>query len=354
MGLLKTLLTEGFEVIAIAPHDKYSEKLKEMGCTFIPIEISPRGKDPIKELILIYSYWKILMVVKPAILLTFTVKPNIYGSIAAKILGIPTINNIAGLGQPFAKHGPLMIVVSQLYKIALGGAVKIFFQNQEDKEVFLKHSIAPPNKMDRLPGSGIDISKFIPPEKTEYSSKNKKIFLYASRLLWDKGIFEFMDAAHTIKKDNFEAEFHVLGPIADSSRQGPTLEMVRAWESNGAFNYLGVTDNIMPHLISATCLVLPSYYGEGVPRILLEAAALETPIITCYSVGCKDAVNDGETGFLCIPRDSHDLAEKIKKIINLSDYELENMGRKARIKMKMEFDEEIVIKKYLDAIEQNL
>ena len=353
LGLIKTLLNEGYEIIAIAPFDSASEKLQALGCTFIPIDMSPRGKNPLKELLIIYNYWKILNTIKPNYLLTFTVKPNIYGSIAARILRIPTINNIAGLGEPFARSGVLMVLVTQLYKIALGGATKIFFQNSEDRDIFIARKIVPIALIDRLPGSGINTIEFTPAEEGQnYCKQDKKIFLFASRLLWDKGIYEFIKAAIAVKKDYPYIEFHVVGPIPDSPNQGPNIEKLQEWDRCGAISYLGTSDDIKLHLKSATCLVLPSYYREGVPRILLEAAAMELPIITCNSIGCRDAVDDGITGFLCNTRDEEDLARKIKNIIHLSCNDIKEMGRKARMKMQNEFDEKIVIKKYLDVIQR--
>lgn len=342
---------QGYEVVFISPYDKYSENIKEH-FRYIDININSKGINPIEDLKTIYMYYKTYKELKPDIVLQYTIKPNIYGTIAASMLNIPTINNIAGLGTLFIKQNFITSIAKWLYKFSQKRATKIFFQNQDDFKMFVEEKLVLQEKCDVLPGSGVDINKFVPIEKKEDDGVFR--FLLISRMLWAKGIQEFIDAAKIIKEKYNNVEFQLLGHLDVESPTAISKEQMDIWVKNGFINYLGSSDDVRVEISQADCIVLPSFYREGTPRILLESASMAKPIITTDNVGCKDVVDDGVNGFLCKIKDSEDLALKMEKMLNLSFDERNTMGKAGREKIVKEFDEKIVIEKYLKAIESIL
>ena len=342
---------QGYEVVFISPYDKYSENIKEH-FRYIDININSKGINPIEDLKTIYMYYKTYKELKPDIVLQYTIKPNIYGTIAASMLNIPTINNIAGLGTLFIKQNFITSIAKWLYKFSQKRATKIFFQNQDDFKMFVEEKLVLQEKCDVLPGSGVDINKFVPIEKKEDDGVFR--FLLISRMLWAKGIQEFIDAAKIIKEKYNNVEFQLLGHLDVESPTAISKEQMDIWVKNGFINYLGSSDDVRVEISQADCIVLPSFYREGTPRILLESASMAKPIITTDNVGCKDVVDDGVNGFLCKIKDSEDLALKMEKMLNLSFNERNTMGKAGREKIVKEFDEKIVIEKYLKAIESIL
>ena len=342
---------QGYEVVFISPYDKYSENIKEH-FRYIDININSKGINPIEDLKTIYMYYKAYKELKPDIVLQYTIKPNIYGTIAASMLNIPTINNIAGLGTLFIKQNFITSIAKWLYKFSQKRATKIFFQNQDDFKMFVEEKLVLQEKCDVLPGSGVDINKFVPIEKKEDDGVFR--FLLISRMLWAKGIQEFIDAAKIIKEKYNNVEFQLLGHLDVESPTAISKEQMDIWVKNGFINYLGSSDDVRVEISQADCIVLPSFYREGTPRILLESASMAKPIITTDNVGCKDVVDDGVNGFLCKIKDSEDLALKMEKMLNLSFNERNTMGKAGREKIVKEFDEKIVIEKYLKAIESIL
>ncbi len=353
LGLIKALQKEGFEVYAIAPKDDYSNQLDELGVKHIDIFISNKGTNPIEDIKTIWQYYKIYKKLKPDIALHYTIKPNIYGTIGARLAGVKVINNISGLGTVFLNDSISSKIARNLYKIALIFSKKVFFQNPHDRELFIKNKLVKKSKTDLVPGSGIDTRKFKPLEKENKGGKFK--FLFIARLVKDKGIIEYVEAARIIKNLKFkienyiDIEFQILGAFYPGNPTAITKEQMGKWIEKGVINYLGVSDSVQDFIKKSDCVVLPSY-REGLSRVLLEAASMAKPIITTDTPGCKDVVDDGINGFLCKVKDSKDLAKKMKKMLNLSKYERINMGKVGREKIINEFDEKIVIKKYLETI----
>lgn len=341
---------QGYEVIFISPYDKYSENIKEH-FRYIDININSKGTNPIEDLKTIYMYYKRYKELKPDIVLQYTIKPNIYGTIAASMLNIPTINNIAGLGTLFIKQNFITSIAKWLYKFSQKRATKIFFQNHDDFKMFVDENLVQKEKCDVLPGSGVDVEKFLPVEKKDDGIFR---FLLVSRMLWAKGIQEFVDAAKIIKQKYKNVEFQLLGHLDVKSPTAISKEQMDIWVKNGFVNYLGSSDDVRVEIAQADCIVLPSFYREGTPRILLESTSMAKPIITTDNVGCKDVVDDCINGFLCNIKDSADLALKMEKMLNLTDSERSSMGKAGREKIVKEFDEKIVIEKYLKAIESIL
>ncbi len=346
-GLIKALVVSGYEVIAVAPDDQYAARLNELGCRFISLPMDNQGTHPGRDLILLWRFYHLLRQERSALYIGYTVKPNIYGSLAAHILGVPVINNISGLGAVFIKDSWITGLVRGLYRLALSRSAKVFFQNDDDRQMFVSGGLVDQTLTDRLPGSGIDLIKFVP---VPLPSKMPIRFLLIARMLWDKGVGEFVEAARQLKRRGIEADFCLLGFLDVQNPAAISRQQMNDWVTEGAVCYLGVSDNVRQEIAQADCVVLPSY-REGIPRTLLEAAAMARPIVTTDSVGCREVVVDGINGYLCKPKDASDLADKMERIVVMSAAQREAMGLRGREKVEREFDEQIVIDKYISAIE---
>ena len=341
------LLEKNFHVVIVAPPDEYSSKLKELGCGYFPVQFNNKGKNPFLELRTIFDYFSIYSSIQPSLILHYTPKPNIYGSIAARFLGVACINNVAGLGSAFAKEGILSLIVKHLYRFSQKSVRRVFFQNKDDMKMFVTSSIVTPQQADLLPGSGVELEKFSPREKTP----SKEIcFLLIARLIWEKGVGEFVDAARLVRSVHPEARFQILGYIDDKNPGAIPEKTIHGWVSEGLVEWIGRQEDVRPFIAEADCVVLPSYYREGTPRTLLEAASMAKPLIAADSIGCREPVDDGVNGFLCRPRDPADLASKMNSIIEMGSAKRQFMGRQGRIKMEVEYDSAIVTQRYVEAI----
>ncbi len=342
--LIDSLKQARYRVIAIAPEDKYTTLIP---CEYIPIKINRRGTNPLEDIQFYFNLRNIYKRLKPFAVLHFTSKVNIYGALAARKLSIRCINNISGLGSAFIGGGLVARIQQILYRIALRYAHMVFFQNKVDKDYFIKRKLARPEQSDLLPGSGVDVARFSP----QSNSNNRSfIFLMISRLIKDKGIYEYVQAAEKIKRKYPNSEFHIVGFLDNLNPSAIKKEELEYWVEEGLIDFLGRKDDVRNVIAASDCVVLPSY-REGTPRTLLEAASMAKPIIATDAAGCRQVVDDGKTGFLCHVRDSEDLADKMEKVMLLSESARKNMGLKGREKIKREFDEEIVIKKYLEVLE---
>jgi glycosyltransferase involved in cell wall biosynthesis len=350
-GLIRAMVAEGYEVVAVAPDDKYATSLGSLGCRFVPMPMDNQGTHPGRDALLLLRLFQLLRAERPDVYLGYTVKPNVYGSLAAHFLGIPVINNIAGLGAVFGKTGLLVNLVRALYRAALGRSVKVFFQNNDDRKLFIAGGLVRPEVTDLLPGSGVDLSKFTAlPRRTLGHETHKFRFLLIARMLWDKGVGEYVQAAKQIHQRWPQVECCLLGFLDVMNPGAITKAEMDDLVAQGVV-YLGASDDVRVEIAEADCIVLPSYYREGTPRTLLEAASMARPIITTDAVGCREVVDDGVNGYLCKVREAADLAEKMERMLLLSPEQRSVMGLKGRKKMEVEFDEQIVIGKYLAAIE---
>jgi len=349
LRLMETLLTEGYEVVACAPYDQYVEKIEAAGIRFLPVTIDRRGTNPIIEALLIARYWQIIRSVQPSIILTYTPKPNIYASLAARLLRIPVINNIAGLGFIFIQGGIKAAIVKQLYKKALAHSQQVFFQNRDDLREFLEAGLVREEQTGLLPGSGVDTERFAP--RPPSPDKQGFTFLLIARMLWDKGIGEFCEAAKIIHSTSTinHPKFYLLGPVDEGNPAAIPKETLEQWNREGVVTWLGNCDDVRDAIADADCVVLPSY-REGMPRTLLEAASMAKPIITSDVPGCREAVVDGISGYLCKARDACQLAERMVAMLALSPNERQMMGLAGRQRIESEFDERVVIDRYLTRI----
>ncbi|MDM5262626.1 glycosyltransferase family 4 protein [Sulfurovum sp. XTW-4] len=350
MGLLKALKEEGYNIVAIAPYDFHTEKLIEYGFEYHDINMNNKGTNPIEEFRLFREFYSVYKEVNPDLLLQYTIKPNVYGSLAASLLDIPVISNISGLGTVFLNKKPSSIIARLLYKLALHRKApkKVFFQNQNDRALFIKSKLVKKKKTDILPGSGIDIEKFKPLEREVRRAKSLH-FLFIARLIRDKGLGEYVEAARMLKSKYPEAVFNILGTYYPGNPTAVTHDEIEMWEAEGIIHHLGATDEVSAVIAEHDCVVLPSY-REGLSRVLLEGASMAKPIVTTNVPGCKNVVDDDITGYLCNVKDADSLAQQMEKVLLLSEDERSEMGQRGREKVIAEFDERIIIEKYQKAI----
>jgi glycosyltransferase involved in cell wall biosynthesis len=348
MNFVRTLIAQGYEVHTIAPEDEYTKFLVEAGCHHHKVRMDSRGANPIKDSLLIMELWSIYRKIRPDIILHYTIKPNVYGTIAASLLRIPVINNVCGLGTVFLKDNLVSAVAILLYKISFRFAHKVFFQNPDDKKLFIEKGLVKAESVDLVPGSGIDLKRFQP---MDFQRNEKFTFLLISRLITDKGILEYIRAIRKLKSKGVDARFQILGAMDPRHKRGIKSEVVKNWIEDDVIEYLGTTDDVRQHIEKADCIVLPSY-REGTPRTLLEAASSSKPIITTDVPGCNHVVINDFNGLLCKLKDSDDLAEKMKQMSEFEDQKLQEFGRNSRAKMEAEYDESLVINKYLAALKE--
>ena len=347
LSLMIAMRNAGYTVIAIAPHDAYSQKIIDAGFEFHSIKLNSQGINPFQDMKTTMEFYKLFKELSPDFICNYTIKPNIYASLVARMLDIKMINNIAGLGTLFIKQGPITSIAKLLYKASQAKADRVFFQNRDDFKLFTDAGLVNVLNCDVLPGSGVDTNRFRPQEKPLSEVVR---FLHVSRMIWEKGIGEYVEAARIIKAKYPNVEFCLLGFLDVANPGAISHEQMSEWVEEGVINYLGVSDDVDQVIATADCVVLPSYYREGTPKTLLESASSAKPIITTDNVGCRDVVDHGVNGYLCEPRSSEDLAKKIEMFLALSEKEKRIMGANSRKKIKNEFDEKIVIGKYLDVL----
>lgn len=351
-GLIRGLEAAGHRVVALAPPDPFGERLRQEGIEFVEIAMDKQGLSPVRDLQLLVRYWRLLRRLKPDLFLGYTAKPNVYGSLAAQALGIPVINNVSGLGTAFIRGGLLSHVVSTLYRLAFRRSARVFFQNEDDRRLFLEKKTVKPDQARLLPGSGIDAARFRPSERGP-SGGTDRVFLLVARLLRDKGIGEYVDAARQVRASFPDARFQLLGFLDAENRTAVRRDEVKAWVEEGLIEYLGEAEDVRPFIAAADCVVLPSY-REGLPRTLLEAAAMAKPLIATDVPGCRHVVEAGVNGLLCNVRDADSLAEAMCEMIRAPQSLLEQWGRAGRARVEREFDERIIVRSYLEAIEDAL
>lgn len=340
--LIQKLLDEGYEVyIASPPHEKMSY-FTDMGCKCIETPLDRRGTNPITDTKLLISYFKVVRKIKPDVVLTYTIKPNVYGGIVCRVLDVPYIANITGLGTVVENRGILQKVSLFLYRTALKGVSSLFFQNEENQRFFINENIAV-NKHRLIPGSGVNLEHF---NLLDYPSDEKVEFLFIARIMKEKGIDQYLEAAEYIKKKYPNTVFHILGNCDEDY-----IGILNDMEKKGIVTYHGRQDDVREFHKFSHCTIHPTYYPEGMSNVLLESAACGRPVITTNRPGCQEIVDDGKTGYLIEEKNSKDLIDKIKKFINL-DYEAKKkMGLSGREKVKKEFDRNIVVNAYISEIE---
>ncbi len=349
LNLAQNIVREGFEVIFIIPFDgKYSEKLQE-DYVCHNLAIDAKGLNPFKELKTLYSLFTFYRNAKPGVVCHFTIKLNIYGSIAARLCNIPSIANITGLGTAFLNKNIYTFLAKLLYKFALLFPSKIFFQNNEDLSYFFEKKLINNSKIKLLPGSGVDLNKF--KFNPVLIKTDRFIFLMISRLLKDKGIYEYIEAIRIIKNKypTLLIEFQLLGEMNTNNKSAIKASELNLWINDDLVNYLGVTDQVQNNISECHCVVLPSY-REGMPRSILEAFAVGRPVIVSDVPGCRDIVEDKTNGLLCKVKSAEDLAKKMIEMIEFPEEIRIKFAKNGRNKIQNYFDEKIVINTYIKSI----
>ncbi len=346
-GLVRGLIDAGHEVHVLAPRDEYVARVEALGCQVHHLELAARSTNPLGEWHLMRAFRRHYRQLKPDVVLHYTIKPNIYGSMAARKLGIPAVCNVAGLGTVFGKQNLVTRIAKGLFKSAFRWPVKIFFQNSEDQDLFVTHKLVKAEKTEVLPGSGVDLQRFQPQPRPE---GGPLIFLFLGRLLREKGITDYVEAARILRQEGLEAEFHLLGKADPKAKDAISEQELAAWKQEGLIVHRGHSDRVEDELATADAVVLPTYYKEGTPRSLLEAAAMGLPLIATDTAGCRAVVEPGRNGFLCEPQNPVDLAHQMRRLLALSPSERASFGRVARHTAETRFDEQLVVNRYLEAL----
>lgn len=343
-NLIRKFSEQDYTIITTSSRDAYTERLeKEVGHIEMK-SMSRSGTNPFKDLSLIFEYIKVYRRERPSLVFNFTIKPNIYSSIACNILNIPCISTVTGLGYSFLKKGWLRAVTISLYKISLLKNKYTVFQNSDDLNLFVSLGIIKKEKAILIEGSGVDTNRFTINDAKK-TKEGELVFLLPARLLYDKGISEFVQAARIIKNIFPKSRFQLLGPLDSKNPAGIGILEVQKCESEGIIEYLGQTEDVVPFLDTCDVVVLPSY-REGLSKSLLEAMAMGKPIITTDIPGCRSLVTDAENGFLVPVKDVQGLANAMIRMIEIDESSRQQMGLFGRTRVLDRFDEKIIIEKY--------
>lgn len=341
LELINRLISLNMNVSVVAPRGGEEQELQRIGVKFIDTPVDNRGTNIIHDVRLLCNLIAILRREKPDVVLTFYTKTNIYGGLACRITATPYIENITGLGSALSGKGLLQQVMIKLYHQAVKAARMVFFQNKPNQKFFEESNITV-KKSRLLPGSGVSLDRFKP---LEYPTTSDVTFIFISRILKEKGIEEFVEAAKIILQKYPNTKFQVIGPANEEY-----IDYLNSAQKQGIIQYYGKQFDIKPFIRQSHCTVFPSYYAEGMANVLLESAACARPIITTALPGCGETVDDNVSGYIVKERDAIDLAAKLKKFILLSNNEKKMMGIMGRKKMEKEFDREIVISAYVTEI----
>jgi glycosyltransferase involved in cell wall biosynthesis len=357
LGLMEALLKHNHEVVAAASFDGGESLLREWGLRCHPLtRIQRGGLNPLAELRSMWELCRLYRRERPDLILHYTIKPNIYGSLAAALAGIASISTISGAGYTFMQAGLLNLLAGKLYKIAFRFPARVFFQNGDDRDFFIARGLVQQDKTLTVPGSGVNLAHFAPQycSACGNSGEGKTVFLFVGRLLWDKGLGEFTEAAGLVRQSFPHAEFRVLGQVDQGNPAAVPAEMLNRWEQEAKIRHLGFVQDVRPVLIRSDVVVLPSYYREGIPRCLLEAMAMGKPIITTDAIGCREVVEDGKNGFMVPVKNAPALAAAMEKMIAIGGNKRRDMGSYGRRKAAREFDEDLVVQAYLEEISKIL
>lgn len=338
--LIQELIYKGYKVYISLPYGDLVDKLIELGCEFIDTNIDRRGINPVTDLKLLLDYKKIIKKVNPDLVITYTIKPNIYGGIICRLNDVPYIVNVTGLGSIFQREGLLKNTIIQLYRFALKKVKYVFFENKGNKKVFIDSKIIDSERGITLNGAGVNLEEYT---FRPMPNHNKISFLFIGRIMKEKGINELFSVAKRIKDEYRNVEFDIVGPFEDDYE-----DIVMDLQEKGIINYYGYQQDVKSFIENSDCFVLPSYH-EGMANVLLEAASMGRPLITTNVHGCKEAIN--ENGYLCDSQDEESLYRCIIKFIKLIPEEKLRLSHNSRLIVEDLFDKKKVIKKTISYIE---
>ncbi len=345
MDVIRHLIRR-YEILVFAPPDEFAELLTMEGCRFFPIHFNNRSENPIREYFLYRQLCTLYRQHRPDFIFHYVIKPNIYGSIAAASVSIPSVAVVTGLGYSFARFNWLYRTVMYLYKRALRKASEVWFLNQEDANLFIRKKITQPGKVRVLPGEGVNTSFFSPVGNRPVAREKTFQFLMSTRLLKSKGVRVYVEAARLLLQKKINVRFVLIGFFEKHHPDSITELELRVWQKKGLIQYSGFARDVRPYLRQADCFVFPSFYSEGVPRCLLEASSMEIPIITSRNRGCTEVVEDGLNGLLTNVNDIRDLAAKMEIMMATSSEARSEMGKRGRVRILEKFDVKEVIAAY--------
>lgn len=340
--VVRAMIEDGHEVVISAPSSDRDDEVWALGCLLVSKGFNRRGTNPIKDLELVLYYVRLIKRIKPDVILSYTIKPNVYGGMASRITKVPLITNITGLGSAVESSGWLRYLTIALYRIGLRQATCLFFQNEYNRDFFYEKMFQPRHYR-LIPGSGVNLTRYL---FREYPMEGDLQFAFIGRILKEKGVEEYLYVAEAIRQEYPEAVFHVLGEFGDDYYRGVISEYSR----QGIIYYHGDQKDIRPFLAQCCCTIHPSYYPEGMSNVCLETQATGRPVITTDRIGCKDTVEDGVTGSVVKQRDKEELLEAVRKFISLRYTDKKQMGLNARRRMERLFDRTIVVNAYLEEI----
>lgn len=337
--LMKNFLDQGHQVILAMPYDELVDDFKAMGCKYVNIPVDRRGVNPIRDIILFFKYLKLIKQVMPDVVLTYTIKPNVYGGVAAAIGKVPCLANITGLGTAVETPGMLQKLTLFMYKVGLRKDACVFYQNQFNKSFCERHSIGGKRNV-LIPGSGVNLKKF---EKIPFPVGHTTEFIFISRIMKQKGIDEYLYVAEKMsQKYGDKVKFHILGRCEDAHYE----QVLRNAQEKGWVLYHGQQKDIRPFIQKVHCVIHPSFYPEGMSNVILENAASGRAAITTRRPGCGETVEDGVTGYLVDERNKNQLLDAVQRYIDLPYEEKKKMGKNARLRMQRLFDRNIIIDAY--------
>ena len=346
-----TLQREGYRVLVAAPRDRYSPRFRDLGVEYRALPMDPKGTHPIRELRLLRRFVRLYRAERPDLTMHFTVKPNIYGALAAAWTKTPSLGTITGLGTLFLSTGLSSRIGQELYRLALRYPRKVFFLNESDRELFVARRLVEASRSGVIAGAGIDTDYYAPSE----SEKDREIFrfLMITRLIRDKGVREYYAACRELKKRYSHLRCTLLGDYYPGNPTAIAPEVIGEWESSGILEYLGNREDIRGELGQVEALVLPSY-REGLSQVLLEGASMGVPLIASDVPGCREIVEDGVSGLLCTPRSPESLSDAMERMMSLSSKQRREMGKAGRRKVLTKFSVERINTVYLDEIRKVL
>ena len=342
--LIEDLIRSNNQVFISMPNSSENSFFEEIGCTIIDTPVNRRGLNPFNDIQLFIKYLKIMKNVKPDIILSYTIKPNIYGSLASNLIRIKQINNVTGTGATFLEPNLVSTIVKKLYRISLKNSYRVFFQNSGDQKYFLENGMVRDN-FDLIPGSGVNLKEY---HVTDLPINDTINFIFIGRVMNVKGIDQYLECALTIKQKYPQTNFYVAGFIEEEHYR----EIIESYHKKGIINYIGFQKDIKEWIKKCHCTILPSYGGEGVPNVLLESAAMGRVCIASNINGSNDVIDDGVTGYLFAPKKSSDLIKKVIDFLKLSDDAKKQMGINARSRVEKKFDRQIVLEAYRREIDK--
>lgn len=345
--VFQALVDSGYEVFISCPFDNDEIKAKwfeSIGCKLIETVFNRQGTNPVADFKLMLTYRKLIKKIKPLVVLSYTIKPNLYGGMACALSGVPQIANVTGLGAAVEYSGMMQKLTILLYKLGLRKTYKTFFQNETNMKFCKEHRMVNEN-VSLIPGSGVNLQYH---EQKPFPNDGEPIgFVFCSRIRYEKGIEEYIAAAQHCFGKGYNTEFIVLGFC-----EGDYEARLKDLTKKGVLKYVGPQSDVRPFFAQGQCTIHPTFYPEGMSNVLLESCATGRAVITTNRPGCREIVNDGMNGFIVNQQDSNDLISKVEKFISLSYEERKAMGEVARKKVEREFDRQIVVNAYLTEIEK--